>query len=77
MLNSIDGDSIVVSPRQGHKIQQDNKLGKTESTDGTQQRKLLFTDLLDTEGFSMPNVTKPMKGSKLKQDYDKLYTSLI
>ena len=71
-----DLSAIITSPRQGHKIQLDNKFGKTKKTDGSQQRKLLFTDLLNVGGFRLPNHKESFTGAQLKREFDRLYEEL-
>lgn len=79
-LNKLNKSSIFL-PRSNFRIQQPVpfKSGKKEKQDtvnvGTQERKLLFSNILSTKGFNYNG--KEYTGKELKDIYDNLYDELF
>jgi hypothetical protein len=65
-------------PRTGFRIQQEIPYDKTkkEVNVGTQERKLLFLNLMGVEGFVDPTTGKKTNGAKLFDKYQKIYGEL-
>lgn len=70
---------IVTAPRKGHGIQQDTPYQPDKDTinDGTQQRKLLFSNLLNVGGFTDPNTGESITGRQLYDQYNSYYKQLF
>lgn len=70
-------DSAKTLNRDGFRIQQEVpfKEDKTEINDGTQQRKLLFSNLLDVEGFVYKG--ESYNGKELRDIYNEKYNELF
>ncbi len=66
-------------PRQGHGKQQEVPYDSTKdkANDGTQQAKLLFTNLLDINGFINPFTGEKVNGRELANEYIQRYASLF
>ncbi len=71
LQGDIEAHIIRNIPREGHGNQQNNpdKSKKTEINDGTQQAKLLFTNILDVVGFKNPFDKKEVSGRQLANLY--------
>ena len=71
------GDAVKTLPRTGFRIQQEvpYDASKEKINDGTQQRKLLFSNILETEEFVYED--KSHTGKELKEKYDDLYKQLF
>jgi hypothetical protein len=66
-------------PREGHGIQQVNPYDeeKNHVNDGTQQSKMLFTNLLDIKGFVHPETGEKVDGRTLLTSYNGYYGKLF
>ena len=66
-------------PRQGHGIQQDVPYSpnKNDVNDGTQQSKLLFTNLLEVAGFIHPITKEKVMGRDISDLYHSTYNELF
>ena len=73
-------DSLLSDvPREGHGNQQEvpYDANKSEVNDGTQQAKLLFTNLLNVDGFINPFTGEQVSGRELANEYLNLYADLF
>lgn len=72
-----NADNSLVLDREGFKIQQEvpYKATKEKVNVGTQERKLLFGNILDFTGFKYQG--KEYTGEQLKQEYTELYNNLF
>lgn len=90
VIDIFSGEDIVIPsnyeqsllknvPREGHGIQQPVPYDPDKSivNDGTQQSKLLFTNLLDVNGFINPITGEENSGRELAQTYLNLYRQLF
>ena len=71
-LKAINLDKHLISvPREGHKKQQNVPYDgdKTKISDGTQKSKMIFMNVLDTEGFVHPDTGNKVNGRELYSDY--------
>lgn len=64
-------------PRKAHKIQLDNPINKKDITDGSQQRKLLFADILDVNDFVHPRTGKKVTGNELRKEFNENYVEIF
>ena len=64
-------------PRKAHKIQLDNPINKIGVTDGSQQRKLLFADILNVNTFKHPITNNNVTGDALRTEFNQLYVQLF
>lgn len=71
------GEAVKVLPRSGFRIQQEVPYDNTKDkvNDGTQQRKLLFANLLQIGNFFYKGET--LTGAELKEKYDSIYENLF
>ena len=78
ILNNIDftNTEILTLNRSGFRIQQEIPYDKDKVNVGTQERKLLFVNLLDTPGFIYDR-TEPYTGKELQQIYTEKYGELF
>jgi hypothetical protein len=90
VINVFEGDNIVIPtnwkdsvisniPREGHGNQQEVPYSeeKQEVNDGTQQSKLLFTNLLTVDGFINPFTGEKVVGRELANEYLTRYEALF
>lgn len=71
-LNKINiKDHVISVPREGHKKQLNVPYDedKAKISDGTQKSKLIFLNLMDTDGFVSPITGKKIKGRELYEQY--------
>tara|TARA_R110000772_G_C13310328_1_gene440491 strand:+ start:12892 stop:30153 length:17262 start_codon:yes stop_codon:yes gene_type:complete len=70
--------NVITSPRQGHKIQLDTvDLSKKRITDGSQQRKLIFTDILNVKDFKHPASGQNVSGQSLREEFNRYYVEVF
>ena len=74
---TVNADFVLTAPREGHKIQLDIPTNKVNITDGSQQRNLIFSDMLDIDTFIHPTTGGKTTGEELRTELNSYYVDVF